>query len=40
MSKSEAVLDVPLQTTAGEVTSLRTMLGPAGTVTVFLRHFG
>ena len=35
-----AVLDVPLQTTAGATTTLRAQLGPSGTVAVFLRHFG
>ena len=35
-----AVLDAPLQTMAGEVTTLRAQLGPARTVAVFLRHFG
>ncbi|HZN40855.1 MAG TPA: hypothetical protein VFD82_18765 [Planctomycetota bacterium] len=35
-----AVLDAPLQTTAGATTTLRAQLGPSGTVAVFLRHFG
>ena len=35
-----AVLDAPLQTMAGATTTLRAQLGPAGTVAVFLRHFG
>jgi hypothetical protein len=35
-----AVLDAPLQSSAGEPTTLRSQLGPARTVVVFLRHFG